>query len=114
MKRFKRLLLLLIAVFLLANIGFSQEARAQKSRVQLEPVPYRGEVRAVQQFVLNANTLLAQCHRTGQLDINAVNRLENSATSLSKSILQRGVEETEMPPIREAIKLLWLARYKCS
>ena len=109
-----RLMALLAVCFLLLSAkGTMKEAGAQNSSIVLQPVQYSGGNRNVNEFVLLTNRVLALCHRTGKLDASLANRLESSSASLSRSVVQAGGEGQDMPPIRHAIKQLWLARLKC-
>lgn len=109
-----RLMVSLAVCFLLVSAKDTmKEAGAQSASIVLKQVQYSGGNRNVNEFVLMTNRVLALCHRTGKLDASLANRLESSSASISRSVVQAGGEDQDMPPIRHAIKQLWLARLKC-
>lgn len=99
----------------LLSLGFaaSEAAAQQRVTVRLMPVVYQGTNSSVISLVQSTNQLLAQCHNTGTMNVRGAQQIVRSAERLAQTLIARGLEDQDMPAVRDSVQYLWLAQYNC-
>lgn len=88
-------------------------AQAERLRIPLRPVAYSGSNGQIGTFVRQTNSVLKECHLKGRVSNRSIAAMENAATSLARRAIAQGQEDETMTAIRDAVSLLWIARYNC-
>ena len=97
------------------SLGFAagDAAAQQRVTVRLQPVVYQGTNSSVISLVQSTNQLLAQCHNTGTMNVRGAQQIVRSAERLAQTLITRGLEDQDMPAVRDSVQYLWLAQYNC-